>query len=72
MYVSLLVLKNFVPELNVTLRKVTKQQGVYYIDDLIIDTLKHKVFKDNQGIRIEYDYFCFINGSGRRTWKGAY
>ena len=72
MFVSLLELKNSVPELNVALRKVIKQQGIYYIDDLIIDTLKHKVFKENQGIRIECYYFYFISSTCRRTWKSTY
>ena len=38
--------------------KVTKQQGVYYIDDLIIDTLKHKVFKDNKELELSTIIFA--------------
>ena len=36
-------IKELCARIECNLRKVTKQQGVYYIDDLIIDTLKHKV-----------------------------
>lgn len=41
-------IKELCARIECNLRKVTKQQGVYYIDDLIIDTLKHKVFQDNK------------------------
>ena len=69
MFVSLLELKNSVPELNVALRKVIKQQGIYYIDDLIIDTLKHKVFKENQELELSAITFtllvALVEGHGR-------
>ena len=52
-------------ELNVTL----EQQGVYYIDDLIIDTLKHKVFKDNKELELSTITFALlmalVEGHGR-------
>ena len=37
------------------------QQGIYYIDDLIIDTLKHKVFKENQDLNINETRRVIIN-----------
>ena len=51
------------------LRKVTKQQGIYYIDDLIIDTLKHKAFKDNKELELSTITFALlvalVEGHGR-------
>ena len=51
-------IKELCARIECNLRKVTKQQGVYYIDDLIIDTLKHKVFKDNKELELSTIIFA--------------
>lgn len=51
-------IKELCARIECNLRKVTKQQGVYYIDDLIIDTLKHKFFKDNKELELSTIIFA--------------
>ena len=51
-------IKELCARIECNLRKVTTQQGVYYIDDLIIDTLKHKVFKDNKELELSTIIFA--------------
>ena len=62
-------IKELCARIECNLRKVTKQQGVYYIDDLIIDTLKHKVFKDNKELELSTITFALlvalVEGHGR-------
>ena len=51
------------------LQKLQKLTEVYYIDDLIIDTLKHKVFKDNKELELSTITFALlmalVEGHGR-------
>ena len=62
-------IKELCARIECNLRKVTKQQGVYYIDDLIIDTLKHKVFQDNKELELSTITFALlmalVEGHGR-------
>ena len=51
-------IKELCARIEFNLIKVTKQQGVYYIDYLIIDTLKHKVFKDNKELELSTIIFA--------------
>ena len=62
-------IKELCARIECALRKVIKQQGIYYIDDLIIDTLKHKVFKENQELELSAITFtllvALVEGHGR-------
>ena len=62
-------IKELCARIECALRKVIKQQGIYYIDDLIIDTLKHKVFKENQELELSVITFALlvalVEGHGR-------